>query len=97
MPWPSDKLHQVGAPEQKDSENDSVIEDCGEDGSKLAIEFLGDGWENWGGCNYLDLGLAKNDGYRRAGRGVVSTGGRSMYGMCGRINNSPVEYVSRSY
>jgi hypothetical protein len=73
MPWPSDKLHQVGAPEQKDSENDSVIEDCGEDGSKLAIEFLGDGWGNGGGCNYLDLGLAKNDGYLRAGRGVVST------------------------
>jgi hypothetical protein len=28
----SDKLHQVGAPEQQDLENDPVIEDCGEDG-----------------------------------------------------------------
>jgi hypothetical protein len=53
----------------------------------LAVE-LGDGVGDlaWGWQN-LVLGQAKNDGYQRAGRGVVSTGGRSRWG---RINNSPV-------
>jgi hypothetical protein len=36
----SDKLHQVGAPEQQDSENDSVIEDCGDIGRSWLYNFL---------------------------------------------------------
>jgi hypothetical protein len=74
-----------------------IINKCGADGS-----FVGRQTWRWGGgfgwgMTKFSLGQAKNDGYQRAGRMVVSAGGRSRWG---RINNSPLareRFVVASY
>jgi hypothetical protein len=75
----NDKLKQVGAPEQQQDLETirpklRIATRTEEVGYQISWRWVGELM----GVQLSGFGDTKNDGYLRAGRGVVSTGGRSM-------------------